>query len=161
MEPLSARRPSGSLTARPKTLPTLPSMYQVPWSKRDPMFPSSTPRTPSSDGWTPDMRRPLRPIRLQTTFGAQVDSRRTSPVGIVFGVGGVIAAPPDAHKLPASLTPGPLSYTLTPSCGRQPLSPYMTASRVSLQMKEDRWQPMERIARANLTPGPSAYHPKS
>ena len=104
----------------------------------------------------PEKRKKLEPLRLQSCFGTQVDSRRASPASIVFGT---IPKPPSRRPIGGGIPP-PTQYLLIPACGPQPLSPYYTAERVSLKMKEDRWLPMERVLRLNATPAPSAYNPK-
>lgn len=145
------------LSARSRQSPLLPSLYDVPWSTREPMFPrASTPRAPDAEAWVASKRK-LRPVKLQSTFGMQVDSRRASPIGTVFSNAG--QRPPPSPEI-AIASPGPLTYKLVPSCGEQVLSPFLTAARVSLRMKEDRWLPMERVQRLNSTPAPSAYFPK-
>ena len=151
--------------------PVLPSLYRVPWDTKLPMFPSEHSRLHRS--------RP-RPMYLQSTFGAQVDSRKFSASGCIFAgrpMTVLNSARELSHESPRDLiptragvraqypldalyTPGPLNYRVTASIGPQPLSPFNTASVVSLHQSEDRWEPGNRVRRLNATPAPNAYFPR-
>ena len=136
-------------------------MYALPWDTKPIMYPRHSARE--------SLFKKPRPIELQSMFGTQVDSRRESPVGTVFANGPLrvssrAATPrnvaPISRRPDVFSSPGPLEYRLVPSCGPQPLSSFLTASRVSLNQTEDRWKPMERLQRLNATPGPAAYFPR-
>ena len=157
-------RPVREMPQTPTRLPALPSLYSLPWDRKSPMYPHNMGR-----GTSPSQlrRNKQRPIELQSMFGMQVDSRRESPVGVVFANGPLHggklpSSPPVLPRRKAAVfsTPSPLEYRLVPSCGPQPLSSHMTASRVSLHQTEDRWDRMERYQRANMTPAPNAYFPR-
>lgn len=148
--------------------PMLPSIYSLPWDTKRPMFP--TVRASSA----PAARRSKpRPIKLQLSmFGEQVDSRRMSPVSVVFAQPQRINSDAKPRLVTPRAdfraqraaevfsTPSPLTYSLVPSIGPQPLSPFFTASRVSLRQHEDRWEPQDRLRRINATPAPNAYFPR-
>ena len=147
-----------SVSPRRPNKPNLPSLYNLPWATKEPMYSSPRKRGVAPAEFPPD-RTKLKPIRMQSTFGVQSDSRKISPATVVFGV----TRPPAVSRLPPNFTaatsPGPSTYKLVPAIGNQPLSPFMTASRISLKMTDDRWGAMERFMRGNMTPAPSAYQP--
>lgn len=113
----------------------------------------------SARGVGPSKRIPTRQMRLQTSFGQQVDSRRQSPAGVVIAE---LTArnTTQLQTMSVQTTPSPNKYLQVPSCGPQPLSSFMTAARTPLRLTEDRWKPMERVARLNATPSPSEYYPR-
>jgi hypothetical protein len=148
----------------------LPGLYDLPWSRRQPMFPATSlmaatgHRSLTARSMGPTRESSLgraspafgRTARRQDLMMARVnwDSKVPNTPRCVFG-GGPARFP---HVKPSSIrVPGPESYALPPSVGMQPSSPLRNSPCVKLNMGEGRWDEAERRMRSMRTPGPGTY----
>ena len=129
------------------------------------MLGTASPTTPRKPLEKPHEAVDMNKLTMPSMFGTQFNSKRQSPPGTVFGIGGrrrgdapsTRAARPALSSLGA-VSPGP-KYKLWDALGVQPLSINNSASSAFLGATEDRWSLVERTMRARSTPGPGTYSP--